>query len=119
MTQAHHDWLESVARTVAEDFERLRATAAASSANVQQVGHGGDSPWVILLKQCVPPGYEIGRRKYIFAEEGGEEFETDLVVFHPAYPSALRDQERVLAAGVAAAFSVKLTADAAGLQEAA
>jgi len=119
MQHAHHEWLTSVGLSIADDYDRLRADVSASPGNIQQVGHGAESSWVRFLREWLPPGYEIGRRKYILPEEGEQTFETDLVVFDPSYPSALREQERILASGVAAAFSVKLTAEAAGLREAA
>jgi hypothetical protein len=120
MQHAHHEWLEMVADKMGHEYGRLRADAA-TPARIQQVGHGAEATWVQFLTEWLPPGYEVGRRKYILpeADGDGDEFETDIVVFAPSYPTALRVQERVLAAGVAAAFSVKLTADAAGLREAA
>lgn len=43
--------------------------------------------------------------------------ETDIVIFNRGYPVALRQREEILAGGVAAAFSAKLTLDAAGLRD--
>jgi hypothetical protein len=48
---------------------------------------------------------------------GDDTFETDLVIFRPSYPKALRKREEVLSGGIAAAFSVKLTLDAAGIRD--
>jgi hypothetical protein len=116
---AHHEWLAKVAREIAEDYERLHAQAREPS-KVQQSGHGAESSWERFLQDWLPAGYAVGRRKYILPEVGAARpRETDLVIFDPAYPVALRSREEVLAAGVAAAFSVKLTLDAAGLREAA
>ena len=117
--QAHHEWLAKVARDISEDYERLHV-AAREPPKVQQSGHGAESSWLRFLEDWLPAGYAIGRRKYILPEFGdARPRETDLVIFHPSYPVALRGREEVLAAGVAAAFSVKLTLDAAGLREAA
>lgn len=117
--QTHHEWLAKVARDISEDYERLHV-AAREPSKVQQSGHGAESSWLRFLEDWLPAGYAIGRRKYILPEFGdGRPRETDLVIFHPSYPVALRGREEVLAAGVAAAFSVKLTLDAAGLREAA
>lgn len=44
--------------------------------------------------------------------------EVDLVLFHPAYPQRLREEQEVLVSGVVAAFSVKTTLDKPGLREA-
>jgi hypothetical protein len=64
-----------------------------------------------------PPGYDVVTRKYIVPEVGLEEFETDILVLHPSYPVPLRTREEILAGGVAAAFSVKLTLDASGIRD--
>jgi hypothetical protein len=48
---------------------------------------------------------------------GDNEFETDIVILNPSYPTRLRAHEEILAGGVAAAFSVKLTLDAAGIRD--
>lgn len=118
MGHVHHQWLEQVSEDMRRDYDRLHADAV-SPALVQQAGHGAESSWVRFLSAWLPPEYEVGRRKYIVPEKGSSTFETDLVVFRPSYPVALREREEILASGVAAAFSVKLTLDRAGLSEAA
>jgi hypothetical protein len=70
---------------------------------------GAPSPFV--APNCV------GTRKYIVPEEGEKTFETDIVVFNPGYPKRLRRRVDVLAGGVAAAFSVKLTLNADGIRD--
>ena len=87
----------------------LRAASCAAQEDPQRAGHGGEGTWRRFLQDWLPPAYEVGTRKYIVPEEGEDGFETDLVVFAPAYPKRLRDREEILGAGVAAAFSVKLT----------
>lgn len=113
--QVHHEWLAKWQREVEEEYRRLHAKAGGDP---QQAGHGGEATWIRLLEEWLPPAYEVGSRKYIVPEEGDETFETDIVVFSPGYPSRLRQREEVLAGGIAAAFSVKLTLDAAGLRDA-
>jgi len=60
--------------------------------------------------EWLPPQYDVGKRKYLLLEtEDGASVtkEHDLVVFHPHYPMSLRENDGVLASGVAAAFSLK------------
>src|SRR5262249_12466289 len=83
----------------------------------QRAGHGGEGTWVGVLKHWLPPAYEVVTRKYIVPEIGAEKFETDIIVLRPSYPVPLRAQEEILTGGVAAAFSVKLTLDAAGIRD--
>lgn len=111
----HHEWLAKWQREVEEEYHRLHAKAVQDP---QHAGHGGEATWIRLFEEWLPPAYEVGSRKYIVPEEGDETFETDIVVFNPGYPERLRQREEVLAGGIAAAFSVKLTLDASGLRDA-
>jgi hypothetical protein len=90
-----------------------------ASDDPQQAGHGGEATWVELLQNWLPSSYQVVTRRYIVPEQGDDIFETDIVVISPGYPSALREREEIMAGGVAAAFSVKLTLNAAGITDAA
>ncbi|RAG86235.1 hypothetical protein DN069_07725 [Streptacidiphilus pinicola] len=97
-----------------EDYDRLHLQARTDP---QRSGHGGEGTWEQFLSDWLPPHYEVATRKYIIPDDGDDVFETDLVVFRPGYPRALRKRVEVLAAGVAAAFSVKLTLDRDGIRD--
>ncbi|MEV0297000.1 DUF6602 domain-containing protein [Nocardia sp. NPDC050710] len=121
-THRHHKWLKDIADQMQRDFGDAHA-AAAESSGVQRSGHHGEEIWGRFLRAWLPPQYEIGYRKYILLEHEAEDGsdisgETDIVIFHPAYPAALRDRHEVLLSGVVAAFSSKLTLDRSGLAEA-
>jgi hypothetical protein len=113
----HHAWFEAVQREIAEQYDELRLQA---KTDIQRSGHGGEGTWKELLNRWLPDGYEAGVRKYILPEHGPDDdgFETDLIIYNPRYPRHLRDKHEVLAGGVAAAFSCKLTLDSAGIQDA-
>ncbi|MGV0581914.1 DUF6602 domain-containing protein [Mycolicibacterium elephantis] len=120
MIHEHHEWLADLNHTILKSFEREQATAG-ETGRAQETGHGVESVWLKTLTQWLPPQYEIGRRKYLMLEtEDGPPLttETDLVVFHPHYPTALREEHHVLASGIAAAFSVKRTIGRKALVEA-
>lgn len=121
-THPHHKWLKDVAEQMQRDFDDAHGTAARAS-GVQRSGHHGEAIWGRLLSEWLPPQYEIGYRKYLLLEREAEDGtdvsgETDIVVFHPNYPVALRKRHEVLLSGVVAAFSSKLTLDRAGIEEA-
>lgn len=101
------------------DWERLRQAA---SKDPQRAGHGGEATWAQLLQKWLPSSYEVATRRYILPETDDApeppESETDIVIFSPGYPPALRRHEEVFAGGVAAAFSVRLTLDADGIRDA-
>lgn len=111
MIHKHHEWLSDLNGNILKSYEREQATAS-ERGRAQETGHGVESTWLKTLTQWLPPQYEIEKRKYLMLEtEDGPSLtkETDLVVFHPHYPTGLREEHYVLASGVAAAFSVKRT----------
>lgn len=111
MIHEHHEWLTDVNNSIVESFEREQATAS-EQGRAQETGHAVESNWDEVLTDWLPPHYEVGKRKYLMLEtEDGAPLtkETDLVIFHPHYPTKLRKKHHVLASGVAAAFSIKRT----------
>lgn len=122
LTHPHHKWLTKISSQMQSDFEEAHAEASHPS-GVQKAGHHGEEIWGRFLQEWLPPQYEIGYRKYILLEadpgDGSEvSGETDIVIFHPSYPRALRDRHEVLLSGIVAAFSAKLTLNRAGIEEA-
>ncbi|WP_341940931.1 DUF6602 domain-containing protein [Microbacterium sp. LWH10-1.2] len=114
------EWFDKADAEMRASYAENHAKAR-DSKRIQQTGHAAEHAWGKLLEEWLPPHYEVAYRRYILPEVDAEDYtprETDIVVFRPGYPRALRRQEEVLAAGVAAAFSVKLTLDPAGLREA-
>lgn len=120
MIHKHHEWLADLNDSIVQTFQREQVTAS-QSGRAQEVGYGVESNWDDVLTEWLPPQYEIGKQRYLMLEtEDGEPLtkETDLVVFHPHYPTKLRKKHYVLASGVAAAFSVKRTVSKKGITEA-
>jgi hypothetical protein len=118
----HAKWLDHIADQMNQDYADIRREVEQRGpASVQEAGHRAEATWKTFLQNWLPPHYEVGTRKYIVADAatgGAKSSETDLVVFHPSYPRQLRERSTVLASGVVAAFSVKLTLDGKGLTEA-
>jgi hypothetical protein len=113
-------WFDTADADLQASYAENHAKARESK-RIQQTGHAAEHAWGQLLHDWLPPHYEVAYRRYILPEIDSDNYdprETDIVVFRPGYPQALRQKEEVLAAGVAAAFSVKLTLNAAGIKEA-
>ena len=110
-------WIRRESQAMREDYERFQTTAR--EGDPQQSGHGAESVWLKFFESWLPPQYRCGSRKYIVPPGGGKPLggETDLIIFDPSYPDRLCADSEVLAGGVAAAFSVKLTLDAPGIQD--
>lgn len=115
-------WLDDLTERIARDYERAsRQFSQSGGTSNQEAGHRGETAWKEVLEEWLPPQYEVGVRKYILAdssENAARSRETDLVIYHPSYPRGLRKRPQVLASGIVAALSVKMTLDASGVREA-
>jgi hypothetical protein len=117
MMHEHHQWLADVNKSIVESYER-EDELAKQPKNIQRIGHRVESRWQKMLLEWLPPQYDVCKRKYLLLEsEDGPTVtkEHDLVVFHPHYPMKLRDNDGVLASGVAAVFSMKRTITRKGI----
>jgi hypothetical protein len=122
MDHLHYQWLEDVSADLQREYDRIQEGLKEGPENIQLSGHQAEATWCELLTDWLPPGYSFGVRKYLlFEHEVDGQYrsgETDLVLFHPAYPERLRQRKEVMIGGVIAAFSVKLKLNRAGLREA-
>jgi hypothetical protein len=85
-------------------------TLSSPATEVRRPGNAFSRSGCLLLR---------GRHAQVHRARGRQRrLRTDLVIFNPGFPRRLRSREDVLAGGVAAAFSVKLTLDPAGLRDA-
>jgi hypothetical protein len=108
-------WFDTIQEEIKADYADAQAT---HKEDIQRSGHEGESTWADLLSKWLPASYGIGLRKYIIGgDEGTKPFETDIVIFEPSYPQHLRYRTKIHAGGVAAAFSVKLTARKSHVKE--
>jgi hypothetical protein len=114
-------WFATTSQEIQDDYERLHAAARRDA---QRAGHEAESGWKSILEKWLPPHYEVGTRKYILPDTEPDDttdrtcFETDIVIFNPAYPKPLREKTEVLSGGILAAFFVRLTLDADGIRDA-
>jgi len=72
-------------------------------------GDNGEENWASLLRDWLPPTYQIVTKGRIMNAQGQCSPQVDLLVLTPNYPKALIDKKEYLEAGVAAAFECKLT----------
>jgi hypothetical protein len=93
MIHEHHQWLADVNDSIVESYKRDEEMAR-QPGQIQRTGHRVESRWKGVLRDWLPPQYEVGdKRKYLLLEaEDGRTVtkETDLVVFYPHYPEKLR-----------------------------
>jgi hypothetical protein len=112
-----------VVRTVRQNQElyrfmiQLRSELAAEYARIQSrvkedpgtAGDQGEENWAELLRNWLPPAYQVVTRGRIIDHGGKSSPQVDVIVLHPSYPRHLLNKKYYLAGGVVAAFECKLT----------
>jgi hypothetical protein len=114
-------WFAETADSIQKDYERLHVTAR--NRDSQKAGNEAESAWLSVLKKWLPSHYDVRANKYIVPDVVVDPterdcFQIDLVVFNPTYPEPLRDHSEVLSGGILAAFFVRLTLNAEGIDDA-
>jgi hypothetical protein len=112
-----------VVRTVRPNAElfhfmkQLRSELAAEYTRIQSrvsedpgtAGDQGEENWAELLRNWLPPPYQVVTRGRIIDHGGKPSPQVDVIVLHPSYPRHLLNKKYYLAGGVVAAFECKLT----------
>lgn len=114
MTRRFEDLIRQLSESVRADYEEARRHTR--NKDPQRAGHEGEGTWQRVL-EAWGPGWPVVTRKYIVGP-GGETNEVDVLLLKPTYPAPLLGQPSVMASGVAAAFSCKLTLRRNDLREA-
>jgi len=118
MAQTNHelfDFLSSVCRELAEEYDRIQKRATEDSGNA---GDEGEENWAAIMREWLPPTYQIVTRGRILGHRGIASPQVDVIVLKPTYPKYLLNKKLYLAGGVAAAFECKLTLKAKHIEEA-
>lgn len=72
-------------------------------------GDQGEENWATLLKNWLPPIFQIVTKGRIIDSDGNASPQLDIIVLKPEYPKALLDKKLYLAGGVLAVFECKIT----------
>ncbi len=72
-------------------------------------GDQGEENWATLLKDWLPPTFQIVTKGRIIGFSGEASPQVDVIVLRPEYPKKLLDKKLYLAEGVLAAFECKIT----------
>lgn len=99
-------FMRSLQGAMAQEYERVRKRV------LEDPGTAGDQveeTWATILRNWLPANYPIVTKGRIIDHEGNTSPQVDILVLHPSYPVALRNQKLYFAGGVVAAFECKLT----------
>ncbi len=103
------DFLEQDQAEIAAEYERIfrRSTEDPGTA-----GDQGEENWAELLRQWLPPNYQVVTKRRILFPDGTATPQIDVLVLRGTYPPRLLTKKLYLSSGVVAAFECKNTATA-------
>jgi hypothetical protein len=98
--------MREITDEMATEYNRIQMRATEDPGTA---GDQGEENWKCLLKNWLPPTYQIVTKGRIINQEGVTSPQIDVLVLSGAYPKKLLNTKLYLAAGVAAAFECKTT----------
>lgn len=110
------DFLEQDRVEIAAEYARIfrRSTEDPGTA-----GDQGEENWADLLRQWLPPNYQVVTKGRIVFPDGEATPQIDILVLRGTYPPRLLSKKLYLSSGVVAAFECKNTLKAEHIQKAA
>lgn len=109
------DFMVSIAAEMTREYERIQKRATEDPGTA---GDQGEENWATLLRNWIPPAYQVVTKGRILGHQGIASPQVDVIVLSPSYPRHLLDKKLYLAGGVAAAFECKLTLRTGHLEKA-
>lgn len=106
------DFINSASNQIDEEYFRIQKRAKEDPGSA---GDQGEENWAKLLKDWLPPIFQIVTKGRIINSNGEASPQVDIIVLKPEYPQGLLDKKLYLAEGVLAAFECKLTLKAQDL----
>jgi len=100
------DFMQHITQEVAREYSRIQKRAREDPGTA---GDQGEENWATILRNWLPPIYQIVTKGRVLAFDGWASPQVDILVLHPSYPKQLLDKKLYLAGGIAAAFECKLT----------
>lgn len=111
LTSFMHDVTEQIAHA----YERIQSRATEDPGTA---GDQGEENWAKLLREWLPPIYQVVTKGRILSHTGEAGPQVDVLVLRPTYPKGLLNNKYYLADEVAAAFECKVTLKAEHIIEA-
>ncbi|HYW18488.1 MAG TPA: DUF6602 domain-containing protein [Nodularia sp. (in: cyanobacteria)] len=109
------DFMLQISQEMSFEYERIQKRATEDPGTA---GDQGEENWAELLRDWLPPTYQVVTKGRIISEDGKTSPQVDVIVLKSFYPKKLLNKKLYLAAGVAAAFECKVTLKAAHITEA-
>ncbi|MFT3823635.1 MAG: hypothetical protein QM731_06925 [Chitinophagaceae bacterium] len=100
------DFINLASNQIDEEYFRIQKRAKEDPGSA---GDQGEENWATLLREWLPPIFQIVTKGRIIDSKGIVSPQLDIIVLRPEYPKGLLNKKLYLAGGVLAAFECKLT----------
>ncbi|HEC35565.1 MAG TPA: hypothetical protein ENI39_03405 [Anaerolineae bacterium] len=100
------DFMRAITQEMEAEYHRIQKRVKEDPGTA---GDQGEENWATLLREWLPPTYQVVTKGRILSHKGAAGPQVDVLVLHSTYPRRLLDKKHYLAGGVAAAFECKLT----------
>ena len=100
-----NDFILSAHRDIQDEYQRILKRVKEDPGTA---GDQGEENWATLLRNWLPPTFQIVTKGRIIGFEGEPSPQIDVLVLRPEYPKKLLDKKLYLADGVLAAFECKI-----------
>lgn len=108
------EFMRSLTDDIGREYERIHRRAREDPGTA---GDQGEENWASLLRDWLPPNYQIVTKGRIISYSGIATPQIDVLVLKPSYPKYLLSKKLYLSSGVAAAFECKVTLRAADIRK--
>jgi hypothetical protein len=100
------EFMAAATEEMSRNYETIRRR---SREDPGTAGDQGEEDWAELLRNWLPPIYQVVTKGRIVDSHGNASRQIDVLVLHPSYPKKLLGKKLYLAGGVLAAFECKVT----------
>jgi len=101
-----HSYLKDAMDSMAKEYIRIYKRVKEDPGTA---GDQGEENWASLLRNWLPPSYQVVTKGRILNADGNASPQIDILILSPKYPKHLLDKKLYLAGGVVAAFECKIT----------
>jgi len=108
------DFMKSTHQEIEREYIRIQKRA---SEDPGTAGDQGEENWATLLKNWLPPTFQIVTKGRVLSHKGIASPQVDIIILQPEYPKHLIDKKLYLSGGVLAIFECKITLKAKHIED--
>jgi len=108
------DFMKSATQEIENEYSRIQKRVGEDPGTA---GDQGEENWATLLRNWLPPTFQIVTKGRILNHKGIASPQVDVIILQPEYPKHLLDKKLYLAGGILAVFECKVTLKSKHIEE--